>query len=72
MRNAHSMTEEIQQLRRQWDQEIQALRAKYVGKNGAIEPLIKGMAELTPEDRNIIGGRLNELVEHIKDLDPIY
>ena len=41
--------------------ELQQVRARYLGKKGEITSVMKGMGQLSPEERPLIGGLANEV-----------
>ena len=41
--------------------ELQQVRARYLGKKGEITAVMKGMGQLSPEERPLIGGLANEV-----------
>jgi len=43
--------------------ELEALRVAYLGKKGSITALLKGMKDLTPEEKKSFGAKVNELKE---------
>ena len=43
--------------------ELDALRVAYLGKKGSITALLKGMKDLTPEEKKSFGAKVNELKE---------
>ena len=54
-------------------QELNDLKVKYLGKNGELTSILRGMGSLTAEERPIIGGLVNEvrneIEEQIKELE---
>lgn len=48
--------------------ELQELRVKYLGKKGEITAVLRGMAELTPEERPIIGNLVNKAKDKIEEI----
>ena len=43
--------------------ELEALRVAYLGKKGSITALLKGMKDLTPDEKKTFGAKVNELKE---------
>ncbi len=43
--------------------ELESLRVSYLGKKGSITALLKGMKDLSPEERKTFGAEVNELKE---------
>ncbi|MBR3971465.1 MAG: phenylalanine--tRNA ligase subunit alpha [Ruminococcus sp.] len=43
--------------------ELESLRVAYLGKKGSITALLKGMKDLTPEEKKTFGAKVNELKE---------
>ncbi len=43
--------------------ELEAIRVAYLGKKGSITALLKGMKDLTPEEKKSFGAKVNELKE---------
>ncbi len=67
------MNEKIVALRNEFDEklsslcdlaELDAVRVAYLGKKGSITALLKGMKDLTPEERKTFGAEVNELKEY--------
>lgn len=48
--------------------EIEALRVKYLGKKGEVTGVLKGMKDLTPEQRPVLGKKANEVRDEITDV----
>jgi phenylalanyl-tRNA synthetase alpha chain len=58
--------EAIDQLRSAGDlRELDSIRVKYLGKKGALTGLLRGMRDVSPEDRPVIGKLVNEVKAHI-------
>ena len=64
------MREQMEQLKQQFEQELGAvsdlqqldnIRVKYLGKKGSITDLLKGMKDLSVEDKKTFGALINEL-----------
>ena len=47
-------------------QELQELKAKYLGKKGEVTLMLKGLGEMLPEERRAFGQKVNELREDIE------
>ena len=47
-------------------QELENVRVKYLGKKGELTAVLKGMKDLSPEERRVIGSIVNDLRD-IKD-----
>ncbi len=47
--------------------ELQQVRARYLGKKGEITAVMKGMGQLSPEERPLIGGLANEVKSRLED-----
>ncbi len=47
--------------------ELNDLRVKYLGKAGALTAILRGMREVAPEDRPIIGALVNEVRESLEN-----
>lgn len=43
--------------------DLEQAKARYFGKNGALTEMLKGLKKLSPEERPIMGGRINKLKE---------
>lgn len=56
----------ITETQRQFEEELRVLRAKYVGKGGLVEPILKSLRDLPPGDRAAAGAALNNLVTDIQ------
>ncbi len=41
--------------------ELQQVRARYLGRKGEITAVMKGMGQLTPEERPLVGALANEV-----------
>jgi phenylalanyl-tRNA synthetase alpha chain len=50
------------------DADAEAFRIKYLGKKGALALLVKGVKDLRPEDRRVIGARANSLFTSVEGL----
>jgi phenylalanyl-tRNA synthetase alpha chain len=48
--------------------EIENLRVKYLGKKGEVTSVLKGMKDLTPQQRPVLGKLANEVRDEITDL----
>lgn len=58
--------EAVEQLRSAGDlRELDSIRVKYLGKRGSLTELLKGMRDISPEDRPVIGKLVNQVKEHI-------
>ena len=49
-------------------EEIESIRVEYLGKNGLITGLLKGMKDLSIEEKKDFGGKVNELKNEAADL----
>lgn len=49
-------------------QDIEELRIKYLGKKGELTAILKQMGSLSPEERPVMGQRVNEAKAHIEAL----
>lgn len=49
-------------------QDIEELRIKYLGKKGELTAILKQMGSLSPEERPVMGQRVNEAKAHIESL----
>jgi phenylalanyl-tRNA synthetase alpha chain len=49
------------------DQQAELFRIKYLGKKGLFRSLLKGLKDLSIEDKKIFGGKLNRLREEIEE-----
>lgn len=68
------MHHKIEQLKNEFDSELQAagsshdlenVKVKYLGKKGPIQDLMKSLKDVSPEDRPAVGKIINDLKEHI-------
>ena len=59
--SAKEKIEEVKNL-----QELQELKAKYLGKKGEVTLMLKGLGEMLPEERRAFGQKVNELREDIE------
>jgi phenylalanyl-tRNA synthetase alpha chain len=58
--------EAVEQLRSAGDlRELDSVRVKYLGKRGSLTELLKGMRDISPEDRPVIGKLANQVKEGI-------
>ena len=48
--------------------EIEALRVKYLGKKGELTAILKQMGSLSPEERPIMGQLVNEAKQEVEKL----
>ena len=48
--------------------ELNDLRVKYLGKKGELTAVLRGMADLLPEERPIIGNIVNSVKEDIEEI----
>ncbi len=46
--------------------EVENTKARYLGKNGAISELLKGLGKLAPEERRAAGGIINEAKDQVE------
>ena len=58
---AKSAIQEVSEL-----QALNDLRVKYLGKKGELTLVLRGMGEVSPEERPVIGSLINEAKEIIK------
>ena len=61
-----TLIQEIDNITQAYDEELRALRARYLGKAGKLDGLLQSLRDLEPEDRRIIGEVINLRVRHIK------
>lgn len=70
------MKEEIQQLRAQFEadiaaaadgQDVEALRIKYLGRNGLVTSLSRNIKNISPQERPLFGKLINELNTLVRD-----
>ena len=63
------MKEKIEQIKKEFVEEIESitdlksledLRIKYLGKKGELTAILRGMKELSAEERPVVGGWVNE------------
>ena len=47
--------------------DLEALRVKYLGKKGELTAVLRGMGQLTPEERPVIGQVANEVRADIEE-----
>lgn len=47
--------------------EIQNLRVKYLGKKGLLTGVLRGMGQLTPEERPLVGEKANEIKDFLEE-----
>ena len=46
--------------------DLEQAKARYFGKNGVLTEMLKGLRKLSPEERPIMGGRINKLKETLE------
>lgn len=49
-------------------QELQDLKVKYLGKKGEVTSMLKGLGNMSPEERPIFGQKVNALREDIEKI----
>jgi phenylalanyl-tRNA synthetase alpha chain len=49
------------------DADAEAFRLKYLGKKGALALLVKGVKDLSPDDRRVIGAKTNSLFRSVDE-----
>ena len=47
-------------------QELDNVRVKYLGKKGELTAVLKGMKDLSPEERPVIGSIVNEVRDNLE------
>lgn len=47
-------------------QELENVRVKYLGKKGELTAVLKGMKDLSPEERPVIGSIVNEVRDNLE------
>ena len=71
------MKEQIESIRKNAEEEIVAVdtlqgladvKVKYLGKKGELTAILRGMGALTPEERPVVGGLVNEVRDAIENL----
>ena len=76
-RKAKRMKEQIEQIKLKSIEEIknstdlknlEELRVKYLGKKGELTAVLRGMKDLSPEERPIIGNLVNEVKAELENL----
>ncbi len=50
------------------NKELNDIRVKYLGKKGELTSILRGMGSLLPEERPIIGSKVNELRDELENL----
>ena len=48
--------------------ELNDVRVKYLGKKGELTSILRGMGSLSPEERPIIGSKVNEVRDELENL----
>ena len=70
------MTEQIEQVKSEFDSALagvgdeaglEALRVGFLGKNGSVTALLKGMGKLSPEEKKNMGQAVNRLKEYVTE-----
>ncbi len=51
-----------------FEEDLAALRARYVGKDGELTHVLRRLAQLSPQDRREFGERLNVFVSRVRGL----
>ena len=46
--------------------DLEQAKARYLGKSGALTEILKGLKNLSPEERPIVGGQINKLKEELE------
>ena len=46
--------------------DLEQAKARYLGKSGALTEILKGLKNLSPEERPIMGGQINKLKEALE------
>ena len=46
--------------------ELEQAKARYLGRHGALTDLLKGLGKLSPEDRPVMGSRINQAKETLE------
>lgn len=69
-RTATQMETEIDTMRQEFATELEALRARYMGKDGRVQAILKELSALSPESRVLVGASLNSLVAFIHSKAP--
>ena len=49
------------------DCDLEALRIQYLGKKGELTAVLRGMGQLSPEERPVVGQLANEVREEIEN-----
>ena len=52
----------------QTPEQVEAFRVKYLGKKGIVTAMLKGLADVAPEQRKMVGQQANELRAQIEQL----
>ncbi len=47
--------------------ELEQAKARYLGKSGSLSALLKGLGKLTPQERPVVGGWINDAKARIED-----
>ena len=47
--------------------ELEQAKARYLGKSGSLSALLKGLSKLTPQERPVVGGWINDAKARIED-----
>jgi len=47
--------------------DLEQAKARYLGKSGALTEILKGLKNLSPEERPIMGGQINKLKEALEN-----
>jgi phenylalanyl-tRNA synthetase alpha subunit len=59
------LEEKLHAMEEEFDADLRALSAKYVGKGGKVEDVTSQLGALSTEDRRVVGGRLNQFVQRV-------
>ncbi len=70
MKNLDEIISEATELLKEIDNpaELENIKARYLGKNGELTELLKGLGGLPPEHRPIMGSRINQAKEQLEAL----
>ena len=52
----------------QTPEQVEAFRVKYLGKKGIVTGILKGLADVAPDQRRILGQQANELRAQVEQL----
>ena len=69
-RTVQELETEIAAIRTEFEVELETIQARYLGKDGRVDGLLKELRDLTPGERVLVGASINSLVAFMKSRAP--